>query len=346
MANLKADRVLVTGISGFIASHIAKRLLADGYLVRGTVRNKAKGQRIVDALAADGADVSRLELVEADLGADAGWAEAVKDCRYIQHIASPLPVEQPRDREALVPQARAGAQRVLEHGYSAGAERIVMTSSFSTMIGRPDRGKAICVTENDWTDPEWKALSAYPVSKTRAELSAWAYVEAQGFKPKLVTICPGLVFGPDTYHNGGASLEFFKLLFGGDLPMTPKLALPIVDVRDCAAIHVAAMTAKEAGGRRLLATSDTLWIREVSEILRAEYPRARKLPKSDMPNFIMKIAAMFDERLKAITFDLGIYHTADAAYVTNITGVVPRPAKESVIASAQTMAINGDIEVS
>ena len=94
------DTVLVTGISGFIASHIARKLLDQGYAVRGTVRDKAKGGRIVDALAVDGADVSKLELVEADLGADAGWADAVKDCRYIQHIASPFPLEAPSDREA------------------------------------------------------------------------------------------------------------------------------------------------------------------------------------------------------------------------------------------------------
>ena len=36
-----ADRVLVTGVSGFIAAHVTERLLAKGYLVRGTVRNKS-----------------------------------------------------------------------------------------------------------------------------------------------------------------------------------------------------------------------------------------------------------------------------------------------------------------
>ena len=127
------DRVLVTGVSGFIGSHVTERLLAKGYAVRGTVRNKAKGQKIVEALAANGSDVSKLELVEANLASDAGWEDAVKDCRYIQHIASPFPSEQPSDREALVPEARAGTQRVLEHGFSAGAERIIVTSSFLSM---------------------------------------------------------------------------------------------------------------------------------------------------------------------------------------------------------------------
>ena len=107
-----SDLVLVTGLSGFIGANVAAQLLAKGYSVRGTVRNKLKGQQIVDKLAASGTDVSKLELVEADLGSDSGWEAAVQDCRYIQHIASPFPMEAPRQREALVPEARAGAMRV------------------------------------------------------------------------------------------------------------------------------------------------------------------------------------------------------------------------------------------
>lgn len=340
-----ADRVLVTGISGFIGSHVAKRLLEKGYDVRGTVRNASKGARIVNALTHDIADPTRLEIVETNLGSDAGWADAIKDCRYIQHIASPFPLEAPSDREELVPEARAGAQRVLEHGFSAGVERIIMTSSMVAMMGQKGRGKEKFLTESDWSDPDWKPLTAYPVSKTRAEISAWAYAEAQGLKDKLVTVCPGLVFGPDTYHNGGASLGLIKALFSGEFPMIPKIAYPIVDVRDCAAIHIAAMTAEEAGGRRLMAGSNTLWFSEISDALRKEYPRAKKLPKSELPNIIVRLMALFDDRVKGIVPDLGTFHSADTSYVTNITGVMPRPAKEAVIAAARSLAVNGDINV-
>lgn len=340
-----ADRVLVTGISGFIGSHVAKRLLDKGYDVRGTVRDKVKGEGIFAALTSGLADPTRLELVETNLGADSGWADAVKDCRYIQHIASPFPLEGPADREALVPEARAGAQRVLEHGFSAGAERIVLTSSIVSMIGQKKRGKTMHITEKDWSEPDWKALTAYPVSKTRAELSAWAYADAQGLNEKLTTICPGLVFGPDSYHNGGASLGLIRAMFSGQFPMVPKVAYPIIDVRDCASIHVAAMTSKNAGGRRLIAGSNTLWFSDISNILRHEYPRASKLPKSELPNLVVKIMSIFDDRVKGIAPDLGIFHKADMSYVTNLTGVIPRPAKEAIIAAARSMAVNGDIRV-
>lgn len=339
-----SDLVLVTGITGYIASHVTAGLLAKGYRVRGTVRNKAKGRRVLDAMAQKGIDISGVELVQADLGSDAGWTDAVKDCRFIQHIASPFPFEAPGDREALVPEARAGAQRVLENGLSAGAERIVLTSSLVAMMGKPGRGKEMTITENNWSDPDWSPLTAYPVSKTRAELSAWAYADAQGFRDKLVTVNPGLVLGPDPFDNGGASLGVIRDMMNGELPAIPKLAYPISDVRDVASLHVSAMTAQGAGGRRLIAAGKTLWFKEIVEILRAEYPSA-KLPKSELPNVLMRLIAIFDDRAKGILPDLGTFHDVDAAYVTSLTGVVPRPPKESVLASAADLVAHKVVEL-
>ena len=338
------DRVLVTGVSGFIGAHVTERLLAKGYAVRGTVRNKDKGQRVVDALGAAGSDVSKLELVEANLSSDAGWADAVKDCRFIQHIASPFPLTAPRDREALVPEARAGAMRIIEHGLGAGVDRIVMTSSMVSMMGQKGRGAHMLVKEEDWSDPDWKPLTAYAVSKTRAEMSAWAYVKTQNLEDKLTTICPGLVFGPDTYKNGGASLSLLVAMFAGDFPRTPKIAYPIVDVRDCASIHIAAMSSKNAGGRRLMATGETLWFSEISAILRAKYPQYKKLPQGSFPNFIVKLVSLFDDRVKGIIPDLGTFHEADNAYVNSLTHVIPRPAKEAILAGAESLMANKMIE--
>jgi len=312
--------------------------------VRGTVRNAAKGEAVAAKICeAAGAKPGSIELVEADLSSDGGWEEAVKDCRYIQHIASPLPIEPPSDREGLVLEARAGAQRVLEHGFSAGAERIVMTSSIAAMIGQKGRPKHFKFGENDWTDPDWKKQTAYPVSKTRAELSAWAYAKAQGFTDRLTTVNPALVFGPDPFNNGSASLQVVKALLSKEFPRSPKLSFPIVDVRDVAAIHVAAMTAKKAAGRRLIAGKETLWFKDIAAILREAYPGA-DLPKGELPNWLLKIIAIFDDRLKTLTADLGIYNEADSAYVSTITKVMPRPAKEAVLATSASLIEHGIIE--
>jgi len=338
------DLVLVTGLSGFIASHVTAGLLKQGYAVRGTVRNKVKGERVVETLLGSGVDTSNLELFEADLSEDAGWKNAVKDCRFVQHIASPFPLEAPANREALVADARGGAMRVVEQALGAGAERVIMTSSMVAMMGQPGRGDHMLVKESDWSDPDWRPLTAYPVSKTRAERAIWDYANTQNVKDRVTTICPGLVFGPDTYNNGGASLGIIKGLFSGQFPMMPRIAYPIIDVRDCASLHIKAMTAEAAGGRRLIAASNTLWISGIAKLLKDAYPKA-KLPTQEMANWLVKIVGIFDQSVKSIVPDVGTFHEADASYVTNLTGVMPRPAKDAVLAAAQSLIESGQIRL-
>ena len=338
------DLVLVTGLSGFIASHVTAGLLQQGYAVRGTVRNTVKGERVVETLAGSGVDTSNLELFEADLGKDAGWKDAVKDCRFVQHIASPFPLDAPANREALVADARGGAMRVVEQALGAGAERVIMTSSMVAMMGQPCRGDHMLVKESDWSDPDWRPLTAYPVSKTRAERAIWDYANAQNVKDRVTTICPGLVFGPDRFNNGGASLGIIKGLFSGQFPMMPRIAYPIIDVRDCASLHIKAMTAEAAGGRRLIAASNTLWISDIAKLLKEAYPKT-KLPSREMANWLVKIVGTFDQSVKSIVPDVGTFHEADASYVTNLTGVIPRPAKDAVLAAAQSLIENNQISI-
>ena len=68
--------VLLTGISGYIGLHCAKKLLDAGYNVRGSVRSQAKGQEALNTLAAASVDTQNLTLVELDLTLDNGWEDA------------------------------------------------------------------------------------------------------------------------------------------------------------------------------------------------------------------------------------------------------------------------------
>ncbi len=105
-----ADTVLVTGASGFVAKYVTADLLKAGYAVRGTVRSLGRTDGVRESLTRLGADPSNLSFCEADLTAEDGWDAALEGVRYVQHIASPFPMAQPRDREALVPAARDGCQ--------------------------------------------------------------------------------------------------------------------------------------------------------------------------------------------------------------------------------------------
>lgn len=100
--------VLVTGASGYIASHLVKQLLEAGYRVRGTVR-KLSDEKKVSHLRNLVPDAKHpLELVEADLLNDQSWFAAVQGCTCVHHTASPFPSTIPDDENELIKPAVNG----------------------------------------------------------------------------------------------------------------------------------------------------------------------------------------------------------------------------------------------
>ena len=84
--------VLVTGAAGYVAEHCIYLLLKEGYPVRATLRNLEDSEKIKHVRSiCEEADSDKLQLVAADLvGEQSEWDEAVKDCEWIFHVASPL----------------------------------------------------------------------------------------------------------------------------------------------------------------------------------------------------------------------------------------------------------------
>src|SRR3984957_15981594 len=124
--------VLVTGGSGFIASHSILQLLAAGHQVRTTVRSLKREGDVRAMLKEGGAEPGdRLSFIAADLEKDAGWSKAVAGGEFVLHVASPLPPTIPKPENELIVPAREGSLRVLRAARDTGVKRVVLTSSFA-----------------------------------------------------------------------------------------------------------------------------------------------------------------------------------------------------------------------
>ena len=213
-------QVAVTGASGYIALHVIMALLDQGYAVRGTLRDMARGADVRAALAKN-TEVSGLSFTQADLLADGGWDAAVADCQYIIHVASPLPLQEPKNPDDLVIPARDGTLRVLAAAARAGVQRMVMTSSIAA-IGY-GHGDTSTFTEADWSIPG-EEIGPYATSKTIAERAARDYVAAlPGAQSlELVTINPSFVLGPLIDPDGSASVELVRKLLARELRAAPR----------------------------------------------------------------------------------------------------------------------------
>jgi dihydroflavonol-4-reductase len=297
--------ILVTGISGFIAKHCAVELLKHGYRVRGTVRNLAKAEGVKRTLA-EHADVARLEFVPADLLADEGWAEAVKDVYGVLHLASPFPLAQPKDAEELIRPAVDGTLRVLRAATAAGAKRFVQTSSTMAVAYGHGHTRTTTYTENDWTNTDGPGVTAYIKSKTMAERAARDFVAKHGAALHYASVNPGFVLGPLLDSNVGSSAELIANCLRGKYPGCPNLSFPSVDVRDVAKAHRLALETSEPTGGRYLAVAGTVWFKDLMLPIKARLgDRAKKIPTRALPNWAVWLVALFDPAARTILPELG-----------------------------------------
>jgi dihydroflavonol-4-reductase len=318
--------VLVTGGTGHLGGHAIARLLADGHRVRTTVRDLARAAE-VRAMAGPG----ELEVVAADLGADAGWAEAAEGVDYVLHVASPFPPASPEDDDEVIRPASDGAVRVLAAAREAGVRRVVLTSSFAA-VGYSATPRAE-YTEADWTDPA-DPNSAYVRSKVIAERAAWEQVRSAG-GPELAVINPAGIFGPVLGGRPSSSVALVRAMLDGAMPVVPPLYFGVADVRDVADLHVRAMTHPRAAGERFLAASGkSISFLEMARIL-AE--TVGGLPTRELTAEEVRAAAETDPAMREAAGRLGRVPVIRTDKARTVLGWRSRPVEETVADTARSL---------
>lgn len=331
--------VLVTGGSGFIGSHMILALLAGGHSVRTTVRSLKREGDVRAMLKIGGAEPGeRLQFFAADLEDDTGWARAIEGCEYVHHIASPFPPGIPRNEDELIRPAREGALRVLRAARSAGVKRVVLTSSFAA-IGYGQKAQTTPFNETNWTDPNGPGLTPYVKSKTLAERAAWDFVNKEAKGLELSVVNPVGVFGPVLGPDYSTSILLVQRLMDGAMPGAPRLSFGVVDVRDVVDLHMRCMTNSAARGERFLALSgDFMSILDIAKVLKARMGEAAaRAPTKQLPDWLVRIAAMRDPAVKQILPELGRKKNGVNEKARRVLGWSPRSPEDAIAATAESL---------
>ncbi|SCB42236.1 SDR family oxidoreductase [Rhizobium lusitanum] len=334
---MSEELVLVTGGSGFIAQHCILALLEAGYRVRTTLRSLSREAEVLSNLRSGGAEPGdRLSFVAADLTADDGWVEATADCAYIIHGASPTPSgDQVREEDWIRP-AVDGNLRVLRAARDAGVRRVVLTSAFGAIgVGHKPRSRPF--DETDWSDLNGN-VAPYQRSKTLAERASWDFIAREGSGLELATVNPTTVLGPALGSDYSHSIRLIKNLLDGQ-PGCPKINTCVVDVRDVADLHLRAMTDPAANGERFLAASgESLWMVEIARLLNQRLGKgAKKVSTRVLPNWFIRVVALFNPAMKGIVPHLGVNMNASGDKAKRLLGWAPRSREDAIVAAAESL---------
>ena len=327
--------VLVTGISGFIGLYCAKELLENGYKVIGTVRNSAKREEVINTFKKNDINLKNLTFEILELTSNNGWDKAIQDCEYVMHVASPFRIANPKNENDMISPAVEGTSRVLEASQKGGVKRIVLTSSILSMMSSLRRGQ---FGPKDWTDINYPNLSTYIKSKTLAERVAWDFMNdlTDDEKFDFTVINPVGVFGPMLTRDIGTSNSLVQRLISGDMPACPATHLGYVDVRDVAKAHIFSMLNSSTNDKRIIVSESEMFFVDVGRILNEA--GFKKSPTKQMPNWLVKIFALFIKDLSGVTKSLGKRVDTDKSLAKSLFDWEYISAKDSVLDTANQLS--------
>ncbi|HVV85418.1 MAG TPA: hypothetical protein VHE35_20305, partial [Kofleriaceae bacterium] len=197
--------------------------------------------------------------------------------------------------------------------------------------------------ERDWSELT-REVGAYEQSKTIAEKAAWDYVAGlpADRKLELVTVNPGLVMGPLLGPDASTSGELVRKLLRRELPGVPDIGYAVVDVRDVAAAHLAAMTTPEAAGQRFVVAIEHASALDIARVLAKQFgPRGYQVPTRRIPGFVLRLVSLWDRTARLAVQELGKRQDVSSAKARELLGWKPHTLEEMVVSMGESMIEHG-----
>lgn len=327
------QKILITGVSGFLGSHIANSFLKKRYKVLGIVRSQASAAKVLDC---HQEHTHQLTFAILDNLADPDTLKkAIQDVDGVIHVASPFRFNVTDNEQELLLPAIQSTTSLLEAIVASGSpvRRVVLTSSHAAIV-TPTRHytDVDSLSESDWNATTYEEAKggppplAYAASKAFAEHAAWDFIKERRPGFDLTTLNPPLIFGPvihavesvDKLNTSSASI--YHLMDGSRKEIGPTHVPFMVDVRDIAEAHLRAYETTEAGGKRFVVYGHSFSYQDVCGVVRDAYPQLKtKVPNPEAEPFTGSLYGLSKER------------------ASEVLGMSYRPFKETIIDTAASL---------
>jgi nucleoside-diphosphate-sugar epimerase len=332
------ETVLVTGGSGYLASHLIRQLLDRGTAVHATIRNTSDTAKIAPLTTMQREYPGLLTLFEADLLRPGSFAPAMAGCTVVYHVASPflLPEKISDGQRQMLEPALNGTLNVLDTvNNTPSVSRVVLTSTVGAIFG--DYIDVLDMKDHVLSESYFNTTSTiennpYHYAKVTAEKAAWQACQAQ-HRWSMVTINPGLILGPSLTpaSQSGSLFLLDELMKGYFFYGAPNLCFTTVDVRDVALAHIRAAENPEAHGRYILAEKDMISLLDIARTIRPSHHRRYLLPRWQIPDTAVKLLGpRFGLSQDFIRKHLGIRFTVDNRRSRDELGIQYRPIRDTL----------------
>ncbi|TNV77344.1 hypothetical protein FGO68_gene2646 [Halteria grandinella] len=315
---MSKKKVLITGVTGYLGSHIANILLKThpNIAIIGTTKSSKNAQRMLQFKQSLGIHQSQVTLMDRDMNEGKEcFSDLVRDVDYVFHTAAPLFTSSKlADNQDGIKRYIEATQTLVEESVKNKVKKVVYTGSATSVVGEnPVKDEGFIYKDPYfWVDP--KAINK-PNEKAKilAEKVCWTAIKRQDStvpdghpKTTFISLLPYFMVGPPQYidliNTNSSCIAINSILTNAQYGF-PEIQLPISDVRDVAQAHIQAVTLdsmRHVNGRYLV-SSESLWFSEILKVLKEDQKAmGLKIKTRIIGNIILGLGKLVNPEIKKL----------------------------------------------